>query len=287
MLTFNQYILTENALTGKPVFQPVSRNRCLEILFSECRDALPLLKKKFFIYRGEVSDVRPLLLKYGHVTVDTSASQRVSKNNANYYTLIMDNISGREKFPKRGRSFICTHDRSLADNFNEFIYVIIPYDGVKIGVCSGSDIWNTQFNKAPFGISTNLNGGFLLRTLNKIYNYCDLSDVEWNSFVTFDKKLKSGDSKAIDSLGMGVAMVKNGINMDDYRLKTLYPDPDAEKYAKIFLQELTEAYSPQNMGQYAYTTKTLPHNLGDKELWVGGKCLCLSLDAARDIAEGL
>lgn len=61
--------------------------------------------------------------------------ERNSRDNANYYTLMMDNSKFWKKYPKRGKSFICSLDK-YSKNF-----LVIPEDHSKWGICPKDDIF--------------------------------------------------------------------------------------------------------------------------------------------------
>ena len=77
------------------------------------------------------------------IFTDPTASARKSKNTSNYYTLLLDNLPLWQAYPKRSRSLICSSSENVAQKYSMFStpYLILPFNGAKIGVCPKSDIW--------------------------------------------------------------------------------------------------------------------------------------------------
>jgi hypothetical protein len=71
-----------------------------------------------------------------------SMIQRISANTANYYTLLLDSFESWNNYPNRSRSLICTSLKGF-NNASEYgsVFIVLPCDGAKIGVCSDNDIW--------------------------------------------------------------------------------------------------------------------------------------------------
>jgi len=68
---------------------------------------------------------------------------RYSRDNANYYTLLMDNLPEWKDYPRRKKSFICS--LSKPHLYGED-YVVIPIDGSKWAISPDYDIYHC-FNK--------------------------------------------------------------------------------------------------------------------------------------------
>jgi len=69
---------------------------------------------------------------------------RVSANTSNDYTVLTDAHPGWQKYPKRSESLICTTANNIeyAQDFGE-VFMILPENGAKIGLCSGFDFWES------------------------------------------------------------------------------------------------------------------------------------------------
>lgn len=66
--------------------------------------------------------------------------RKTTGEKGNHHTVLLDNMENWSKYPKRSRSVICTMDYNVANGYGT-PYVVIPFDGAKIGVCPNDDIW--------------------------------------------------------------------------------------------------------------------------------------------------
>lgn len=72
----------------------------------------------------------------------SNSVDRVSRDNGNYYTTIIDNCEEWKEYPKRSHSFICTlPTESNKDNQARLTYIVIPYDNPMFGICDNLDIY--------------------------------------------------------------------------------------------------------------------------------------------------
>ncbi len=63
--------------------------------------------------------------------------ERTSKDNANFYTLLMDRWEG---YPKRSKSFCCSSNYKI---YGDYDFLVIPEDGSRWGIAPKSDIWDS------------------------------------------------------------------------------------------------------------------------------------------------
>jgi hypothetical protein len=113
---------------------------------------------------------------------------RYSQNTSNHYTELFSEILPSWKdFPKRNHSVICTTDYNKSNNYGGKVYVILPKNGTKIGVCSESDIWYSfpLFNNEIH--SDDMNLSFFAHTIScivdKLYGFG--KDIFMESFMKF------------------------------------------------------------------------------------------------------
>ncbi len=107
------------------------------IITDNCVDAFTAFQDGGVIYRG-ISRVDPV----GFIG-DSRVHVRRSANTLNYYTLLIDNDPAWEKFPKRSASFICSTSEDIAMGYGQVVYLVFPYDGVKIAGCGKYDFWES------------------------------------------------------------------------------------------------------------------------------------------------
>jgi hypothetical protein len=210
-----------------------------------------MFKSKTSIWRGE-NDLNSILGKDGVAIIDTTKSERKSQNTSNWYTLIIDNSPKYKNYPKRSQSLICTNKITTTGPFGSPM-AIIPFNNAKIGVVNAPDIWDKSIvlgDKRTY-----------ISDVNDYFNMLKkfgLSDTNWQSFIDFDKKLKT-DKKFKNS-------VEKGVN--DNPIKSLLDDDFVNKVLKMYDDLGFELLTPKQYGENPPKTNT--------ELWIGGKVLCLN-----------
>lgn len=121
-------------------------------------------KENVAIWRGTKS------YRYGDIAVLTPGT-RISQNVNNCYTRLMSDILPSWKdYPKRSRSFICTTSSHTATMYaTGKVYLVLPENGAKIGVCPMEDIWDSFNQNLNFDLSSFASGvrQILERALDK------------------------------------------------------------------------------------------------------------------------
>jgi len=115
--------------------------------------AMSQVIKGNFIYRG----LRRSNSKFLYVR--PSQVERQSKNTKNIYTALMDILPSWQGWPRRSRSVICSDSSEYASGYlgerekNTYstsklgaLYIVLPKNGSKIGVCPDQDIWDSFVN---------------------------------------------------------------------------------------------------------------------------------------------
>jgi hypothetical protein len=250
MITFKQFI-AEGAVDKLPEFEKVKTKAAVKMLNEHCKDALWMLYENKPLYRGE-KGLPKGIASAGFVSVDPSKTERESQNTSNYYTMILDNHPDRKDFPKRSRSFIGTRDKSNAESYTGWsgggaAFVMIPYDGVKIGVVGRDDMWDTRISM--FGMSDDI------AYFNRKFKSLDLKPT-LKSFEEYGKKLATDRDTQQHFRRV----------FDDASLMSM----------QHFMDTIWKAYSVDKTKHQAYTTKTFPHDTTG-EVWVGGPVVYISL----------
>jgi hypothetical protein len=152
---------------------------------------------------------------------------------------------------------------------------VIPFDSAKICWVNAPDIWKKSVNLGDNRES--------LIGMNDFFNSLEslgLKDDDWQSFVEFDKNLKTDDGMRRI---VGDELISIGIDSHS-----------VEEWMDNFLNKIREAYADLNMEihtpasirQYEdmFTSK---ESLKTKasEMWIGGKVLCLDEDVFEELAE--
>ena len=132
-MKFKQYLTEEWSRSKK-----MDTDKALEWAEKYAKKALDNARKGNIIYRGSNAGFDALI-------VSPSQSKKPRKSayvGSNYYTLLMDNLPSWKQYPKRSQSIICTTDINKSDDYGE-IYIVLPKDGSRIGVCSDGDIFDS------------------------------------------------------------------------------------------------------------------------------------------------
>jgi len=129
--------------------------------------------------------------------------QRFSRDNPNYYTLIMSKSPKWRKYPKRDHSFCCS---TISTYYGNNQYLVIPEDGSRWGVAPDHDIW-VSFNK-------------------KIEEYFQ-QNYDINTFFSMITKI-GRNMKINDTIDSNYISFRNSINEIEVKIKNL----SEEKYKK-------------------------------------------------------
>jgi hypothetical protein len=210
-----------------------------------------MFESKTSIWRGEKQQ-DSILGKDGIAVIDTTRSERKSATTSNWYTLIIDNHPRYKEYPKRSQSLICTNDIEIAEFFGSLM-AIIPFNSAKIGIVNNRDIWYKTIVMGGEKMSIERANGYF-DSLKKF----GLSDTNWQSFIDFDKKLKT-DKKFRDSVKDSVEGKPIESLLDDFVIKV------RKMYGDLGFELLT----PKQYGERPTTSR-------ETEMWIGGRVLCLS-----------
>jgi len=84
----------------------------------------------------------------------------------NIYNLLLSNLPSWKKYPKRNLSLVGTTDADSASHYGLDIFVVLPIDNAKIGVCPDYDIWDSFVGSYAGGL--NSFNGQLARAIEKL-----------------------------------------------------------------------------------------------------------------------
>lgn len=221
-----------------------------KLIHRHCKDALPHLATP--LVRG-----MRMTGERSYLTLHGAAGFRTSANTSNHYTVILDHVLSPLGFPKRSASMICANwpNRKHAGGYG-VQFAIIPYDGVKIGVCPHYDMWETEIKIGGWSRE--------IHRWNRELKYMGVDEHD-----TYEKMVETLELKA-------ETMEEQGWKHSD------------ETWMKAFLpgkadKTLKEAYSkPFKLT----TTKEAIYNDGKKhEVWIGGKCVAIELEMFFNMLE--
>ncbi len=212
-------------------------------------------------------------------------SERKSANTSNIYNTILSTglLDSWEEYPKRNTSFICTTNKTYAENYG-YIISIIPPDNTKLGVCSENDFWFSFKKLKSIGI-------YDMETFNHVMElfidividdssidnigYKDSSYIK-KVIIDTDNKLKNLDGKQL------IDLIKTSLNYDEdifvennKLLLNLTNDLIQYDQKLDFVGFLNNILSPENnnFGLIEYSSLKQKTN---KEVWFSGEALFIT-----------
>lgn len=197
---------------------------------------------------------------------------RVSRDNANHYTVIMSNTW--KDYPKRNKSFICTLNKN---NIYGYYYDVIPEDGSKWGVAPRSDIWSTFKNTLGYpddffrfvdDLSKNLGLGVVNDT-----NYKELR----KDMIRLFDELKERDLK--DNLWNKMRAIAEDTH-DEF---IGFFQKNYEKPSSKIFDELINIMKPENNDFKLLEYKDLENEENEKEIWTDSPCVFVKKDEIDNI----
>src|SRR5271168_3608736 len=121
--------------------------KVIRALEENCSNAIQAMKENKFIYKGFNTN-----LGHNFLLTDPSQKERKSANTSNQYTLLMDNLPAWKEYPKRSRSLVCSTSSDRAASYGN-VYLVLPFNGARIGICPEYDIWDSFYELSGYGIA--------------------------------------------------------------------------------------------------------------------------------------
>ena len=233
--------------------QGLSEEEAVKLL-PKCSDALhftdaPIVRgmtgfADFYLLRGE----------YG---------KRKSVNTNNIYTLILSAVLGKKGYPKRSASIICTNyeNRDYVDVYG-ITYMILPFNGVGIGVCPEYDMFFTEITL--FGKQYEIHK--LNRYFEDLFDFLHLELRENATYYQFIQLLK----KAIAH--------KDFLKFRDHEVFAGFTVENAQNI-------IEQAYGTANFNLTTTATPEFFNDGTDHELWIGGPCLAVKYDKFKQFVN--
>ena len=225
----------------------------------------------------------------GWVSAD-APTNRHSANTSNFYTAFIDSNPSRGGYPKRSSSWICSTDYDTAFGFGiGQPFAIIPFDGAKIGVCYGSDLWNAKIalipeQTKPHRIS-NYNTFWVDMLADMKTAKCtrlavkDIDDTTIGQFMHDLSKFISTDEGA---LNLWQNLIMHSI--DPYIGP--YDAGKTKNVAANFIKHVWDAYSPNTLGFDLVNASSLQKYIkGDHEVWTDSKVMIIRHDVWKEMQE--
>ena len=230
-----------------------------KILNTKCTDSFRAFKDFTRFYRGTKTAFAPTL------HIDPKVFTRSSKDNQNYYTLIMSHDTTWKRFPPRNKSIIATTNSGTAEAYGK-PYIVFPFNGSRIGIAPSNDIWSSWKDTLS---GSNLIP--LLDSLEQLFLGVNMAD-EANESI---KGLKDACSRVNPKIitGQKASRMKQG---PFYLLANSIPFDKKEGLYKW----LTKVFSPEK-----FTTIKAGDSFrgNNNEIWTDGECLLCTFDALFEI----
>jgi hypothetical protein len=230
---------------------------------------------------------------------------RKSANTSNWYTQIVSNSKLWKKYPRRDKSIICTNDYMTAAGYgSEGIFLVLPENNGRVGVCPEDDFWNSFGEFAPDRVNAGI--GDLINQMSGIPELRDSVDVhpldadknikETNKLFNMMNHLFKNPPDGIEFRHSGGPEVNPGLNPedDDFKWEIVFPWVFEEyKIGEDFRKFIEYKFSPDVNG-FGLVKAGEPirsgEGLGDmgNELWTDAPSLMIrTIDAAGFDIKGI
>jgi hypothetical protein len=238
----------------------MTREQAIEFVKKKCSEAVKAWFKRHRIYRGVQN-------AYGPYASVKPTTERLSANTLNYYTLFINNSSVWKEYPKR--QIIATTDEGDAFGYG-YLYLVLPVNGAKIGICRSNDMWDSLTYKRHWADDIN----------DEIYRFFRFyfeegeerpvpknTETDWNVFkkvtteITIDKIEKQN-----------VIWDRRNVIFSDFidsEHKNLY-----EFLAKEVFNPVKNKFKIQNIKNFSV--------IGQHEVWTDAECFYLGMYELTD-----
>lgn len=227
--------------------KPLTEDEVIKLIKTKCKD-IDFENKRYLLRSMSSSDDMVLLTGQD--------GERKSISTTNHYTKIIDHNLKGTGYPLRSKSIICSNSLYFVNLFakrdENKIFVILPFDGVKIGVCEDGDIWDSYVE---------LNGKkHEIARLNAAYKRNGVEDTSFETIV-------DGIAKSLEN--------------DESTLRDLFKDKDKNKIK----EDLEKAYSIEALKFSLIESKDISKLEFSRECWIGGSCIAIRKSVFDEIIE--
>ena len=136
---------------GELPLKAISKEEFKDFLQTNCRQFLEVVKDIDFTqynkWRGPKQLIyRKFKMNYGNFVLTNpkeSEHRRIApwSDWGNWHNLLISNLDSWRKYPRRNKSMIVSGwDRAYGHGGTD-LYLVIPFDTTKLGVCRGNDFW--------------------------------------------------------------------------------------------------------------------------------------------------
>ena len=177
--------------------QDITEDGAREFIKKNCKQAAMGYLKGNILYRGMSNTGGARTFHIDPKKVD--APRRSTYAGSNYYTLLLDNLPSWKKYPKRGLSLICSTDEIKAGEYggSHNVYVVLPVDGSRVGVCSSHDIFFSFPSLSSYGVMQMKEFNIRLEDFLLFYNRGNGFDKDWK---TLNRAMNAVNDSNIDEI---------------------------------------------------------------------------------------
>jgi len=257
MLKYNEFLIEHLIDPDWKGTKYLNEKETLKILETKCSDYFDYNLDKLILRSSRMYNM-PFAL------MNPKEYNRRSANTSNYYTLIMNNDKTWEHLPKR--KLICKHttidadkDEGFPDRGDKDVYVIIPFNDTKWGVCPKDDMWDSIKNIPDYKRLDYIN-----KQIDDIADYLQIGirddNIEnfKNDLKELDLELKEADDINYDHFSTLIYNFKD--SGDIYQYLVDFINPNKNDIKPLDVREVYNLSGP------------------DREVWTEGKCLMIQVD---------
>jgi hypothetical protein len=280
----------------------------INLLNKHCKQGLVAIANDGLIFRG----FKAKILDGDTAIVDTSESERTSRDSDNLYNIMMDASAAFKGWPSRSHSLICTTRLNTARTYGN-PYVVFPFDKTTIAFGENEeDFMSASFENHLFPDSHSLENFVSefthclkatefklpkkffkediakldehLRSVNPLYFMCGISDVDQWIDVISESDYQKFIRLSISPVRQAKYLIENPDSWD------LTPRGEEVfkllKSSKPFSNLCSSVVTPSSFGDAK--RKTFGESLGyNEEVWFSGKCVVIEVDLFREVLKEL
>lgn len=222
---------------------------------------------------------RSVVMKDSNIVFGTTP-RRSRDDTSNYYTLWMSNHPSWQKFPRRDKSFIAATSSAVTSQYSGALYIIIPANDAKIGICNTDDIWSM------FQVPTGTNNPLVILALDHLNKFLEILRIPDDDFNSMQR--------AMLNINKGKKLNEFLEELDPFswdqsqrRIDRLHNNYFYNLFLKSATRNLYDWYADlldpyKNNLKFETGAKWNRRTLGslgnDRELWIQGKCLFVLAD---------
>lgn len=259
---YNDFVVINES--GLPI-QIFNLESISELIKENCQDFISYIGDRDYesirntlIYRKSKRDYGQFVL----VDPKDSKEDRIAPfSKQDYHNIVLSNLNSWKEYPRRNKSLIASaFNRARFHGGGNDLYLVIPYDDTRVGVCPTSDFW-TSFSKQ----NMNINDWFI----DILYIIIDDNKKE-----TEDKKSNWKDLK--------------------YILTKLEVSDKIKKYFDEYFDDLTlldninlELQPKRHDFKLLYPKDVYGNLMNDNEVWMEDNCILIKYDMIQNLFEYL